>query len=122
ADGCYVGHVGIEDDVGPRLLGERNGAATEGFALVGEGELGAMTGQHAGDAPRNRTLIGNPHDEAALACHQRPGPGNVCASHDFLPFVVCASHLAQPLTMRRLATPANPAPRIPAALPSRFAP
>src|SRR5262245_7580090 len=109
-DAGYVGHVAIEDEVGACLLGQRDGAAAEGFALVGEGEPGALAGQHPRDAPGDRALVGNPHDEATLACHQRPGAGNVRASHDLLPFVVRASRLGptldDDLPVRHCETPA----------------
>ena len=70
-DALEVGHVAVDDDLRADRLGERDGAPAEGVALVGEGELGALAGQHAGDAPGDRALVGDAHDEAALARHQR---------------------------------------------------
>ena len=89
-DGLDVRHVAVDDDVGARLLGERYGTPAECVALVGEGELGSLTGENPGNAPGDRALVGDPHDETALARHQRPGPGNVRVRHDLLPIIVCA--------------------------------
>src|ERR687886_767271 len=42
----------------------------EGFALIGEGQLGALLGQALGDAPRDGVVVGDAHDEAALPAHE----------------------------------------------------
>ena len=122
-DALEVGHVAIEDDVGARLLGERYGAPAERVALVGEGELGALTGEHPRDAPCDRALVGNSHDEAALACHQRPGPGNIRVRHDLLPIMLCAGRLGPtPKSSRpRHASRLRLSPRLPQAARGRSA-
>ena len=38
--------------------------------MIAEGHGGAMVGEPAGDAPGDRMVVGDPHDEAALAFHQ----------------------------------------------------
>ena len=49
---------------------QRLDALAERLALIGEGELGALRGQRLGDAPGDRMIIGDAHDQAALALHQ----------------------------------------------------
>ena len=44
---------------------------------IGEGELGALGGEAAGDAPGDGAVIGDAHDQAPLARHERAG-GGVC--------------------------------------------
>ena len=55
---------------GAELVGERLDPAAEGVALIGEGHLGAESRQRPGDAPGNRMIIGDAHDQPALALHQ----------------------------------------------------
>ena len=55
---------------GAERLGQRQRAAAESAALIGEGEFGALAREHAGDAPGDRAVVGDAHDEAALARHQ----------------------------------------------------
>ena len=50
----------------PIAFGERQGAAAEGATLIGEGKLGALAVQHAGDAPGDRAIVGDAHDQSAL--------------------------------------------------------
>ena len=54
------------------LLGERLHAAAECFALVGESQRRTLLGELLRDPPRDRVIVGDPHDEAALAAHQLP--------------------------------------------------
>lgn len=49
--------------------GQRLDTLLERFALIGEGNLGALIGQRLGNAPGNGMLIGDAHDEAALPRH-----------------------------------------------------
>jgi hypothetical protein len=51
-------------------LGERQDALAQGVALVGEGELGPLSGDRLGDAPGDRMIVRDAHHEAALAVHQ----------------------------------------------------
>ena len=52
------------------LVGQRLDAPAERFALIGEGELGAVLGEFLRDAPGDRMIVGDAHDKAALALHQ----------------------------------------------------
>ena len=70
-DAVEVEDVGGFDDLRAERLGERQRAAAEGAVLIGEGELRALAGEDAGDAPGDRSLVGDAHDEAALAGHDR---------------------------------------------------
>src|ERR1700676_2227191 len=51
-------------------LRQRLDAFAERLALIGEGELGAMRCEHLGDAPSDRVIVGDAHNQAALALHQ----------------------------------------------------
>ena len=50
--------------------GQRLDALPERVALIGERELGALVGAGLGDAPGDRPVVGDAHDQAALAGHQ----------------------------------------------------
>ena len=54
----------------PTDLRQRLDALAERLALIGEGEFGAVAGERPGDAPGDRVVVRNPHDQAALALHQ----------------------------------------------------
>ncbi len=75
-DRLYVLAVARLDEVGADRRRERLHAFAESIALIGEGELCAVGGKRLGDAPRNGVIVGDPHDQAALAVHQsRHGSG-----------------------------------------------
>ena len=59
-----------QDQLRADALGERLDALAERLALIGEGHLRAMGVQGARDAPGDRVLVGDAHDEAALVVHQ----------------------------------------------------
>ena len=84
-----VGDVALDERGDADLGGERLDALLERLALVGEGDLGALVGERLGDAPGDRVLVGDAHDEAALAGHQVPQPSR------FLPSRGCGRVLAQ---------------------------
>ena len=42
----------------------------ERLALIGESELGALLAERLGDAPGERAVVGEAHDQAALSLHQ----------------------------------------------------
>jgi hypothetical protein len=69
-DGGDVLHVAGHHEIGADRLGERRHALAQGLALVGEGKLGPVFGQDLGDAPGNRVVVRDAHDEAALPLHQ----------------------------------------------------
>jgi hypothetical protein len=62
--------VGFDDDLRAHRLDERLHALAEGVALVGEGEFGAVLMQSLRNAPGDGVIIGDAHDQAALAGHQ----------------------------------------------------
>ena len=62
-----IGHVAMAGDMRAELGGERLDPLLEGIALIGERELGALRGAGLGDAPGDRAVVGDAHDEAALA-------------------------------------------------------
>ena len=83
-DGRKAGiHGGIVGDVGREhegLLSEAfdqwPDALFQRFALIGKSQLRALRSKLLGNAPGNRILVGDTHDEAALALHQIAGREN----------------------------------------------
>ena len=74
----HVGDVAVDQEVGADLLGKRPHALGQRIALIGEGEFRTLGVKLLGDAPGQRLVVGQPHDEAALSCHQ--------ACHIVVPF------------------------------------
>ena len=69
----------LGDWVNAELLGKRPDALSLRLALEGKGQLGTLCRHRLGNAPGNRVIIGNTHDQPALALHQilhatRPSP------------------------------------------------
>jgi hypothetical protein len=62
--------IARQHQVGVHRRGERLDALGQGLALKREGELGAVLGEHLGNAPGNGMIVGDPHDQATLAVHQ----------------------------------------------------
>src|SRR5262245_8134368 len=62
--------VAWQDDRCFKAFGERLDALAKRLALIGERELRAMLMERLGDAPGDRMIVGNAHDEPALAAHQ----------------------------------------------------
>ena len=72
----YVGHVAMAGDQRAKLGGQRLDALLEGFALIGERDLGALVGAGFRDAPGDGPIVGDANDQPLLACHQP-----VCTRH-----------------------------------------
>ena len=68
-DAGNVFHVTGQHMLDAELLGQRAHALAEGVALIGEGHFGAMRGQRLGNAPGDRMVVGDAHDQTALARH-----------------------------------------------------
>jgi len=68
--GGVAGHVAFDQRGDADLGGERLDALLERFALIGEGDFGALVGESLGDTPSNGVLVGDAHDEPALASHK----------------------------------------------------
>jgi hypothetical protein len=66
----HVADVAIDQQVGADAFGERPHALLECLAEIAERQLGALVGQRLRNAPRQRAIVGDAHDEAALARHQ----------------------------------------------------
>ncbi len=69
-NGADVLDVAGQNEVGADRPRERLHALGERVALIGEGELGAVRREGARNAPGDRMVVGDPHDQAALAVHQ----------------------------------------------------
>ncbi len=69
-DGLWLGDIAMTDDDAADLLGQRLDALLEHLALIGEGKRGAVTMASFGDAPGQRAVVCDPHDQAALAAHE----------------------------------------------------
>ena len=72
-DGRGLGDVAMADDDAADLLRQRLDALLERVALIGEGELRAVLVAGLGDAPGERAVVRDPHDQAALAAHEARG-------------------------------------------------
>ena len=62
--------VARQQQVGIDGLRQRLDAAAERLALIGEGERRAVRGERLRNAPGDRVVVGDPHDQPALALHQ----------------------------------------------------
>ena len=69
-EGGRVGDVAMADHQPVDLLGQRLDPLFQRVALVGEGQIGAMVAAGPGDAPGDRAIIGDAHDQPAFAAHQ----------------------------------------------------
>ena len=69
-DGGDVLDVAGQDELRADRLRQRLDALAERVALIGEGELGAVRRKRPGDAPGDRMIVGDAHDQPALALHQ----------------------------------------------------
>ncbi len=67
--GRRIGDVAMSGDMRLQLGGERLDALLQRVALVGQRELGAGLAGRRGDAPGERAVVGDAHDQAALAAH-----------------------------------------------------
>ena len=63
----HVGDVAIDQEVGAQLLGERAHPLLQRLALIGESELGALRRAAPWRSPGERAVVGEAHDQAALA-------------------------------------------------------
>ena len=61
-------------------LGQRDHPPLEAVALIGEGELGAVRGEGARDAPGDRMVVGDAEDQRPSACEESGLPHHL--THD----------------------------------------
>ena len=66
-----IGHVGRQDQLGAELLGQGPHTFEQGLALIGDRHLGTLRMQRLGDPPGEGAVVGNAHDQASLALHER---------------------------------------------------
>ena len=69
-DGRDILDIAGHHQRGADAFGERPDALAERLTLIGEGQFGPMLRQHLRDAPGNRILVGDAHDEAAFSLHE----------------------------------------------------
>ena len=72
-DGGRLGNVAMADHQAVDLLGQRLDPLLERVALIGEGKFGAMLAAGPRDAPGDRAVVGDAHDQPAFAAHQARG-------------------------------------------------
>ena len=70
-DAGEIEDIALLDDLRTQRLRQRRSAAAESAALICEGEFGALSGERAGNAPGDRSVVGDAHHKTALARHQR---------------------------------------------------
>ena len=76
-DAGRVGRVAGQHDLGADRVGERADAALQRLAaLEGDGHLRALLMAGLGDAPGDRALVGDAHDEALFSGHQLSSYGH----------------------------------------------
>ena len=68
--GGIIGHIGLNQQLGPNTFGQRTHPPLQTFAHIAKGQFCALGGQLRGNAPSNGVVIGNAHDQALLALHQ----------------------------------------------------
>ena len=86
-DGVHAGRIGDvarHDEVRPDRFGQRHDTLQQRLALIGESKLRALVGAGLGDAPGDRPVVGDTHDEAALARHQAAFGGSACDAGGFV--------------------------------------
>ena len=66
-----VGDVCMEHECAAELLCQWHDALLQRLTLVGDAKLGALCRNRLGNAPGQRSFVGYPHDQAALAGHER---------------------------------------------------
>jgi hypothetical protein len=66
----FIGHVAFYHLGGIDLVRQRRNALQQCLALIGKRNLCSRIGAGLGDAPGNRLVIGQAHDQPPLACHQ----------------------------------------------------
>ena len=66
----HVRHVAVEQAGDAELFGERAYALFHRGALIGKGKFRALLRQLLGNAPGQRLVVGEAHDQPPLACHQ----------------------------------------------------
>ncbi len=62
--------IARHQEIRTRRFRQRLDALEQRIALIGESEFSAVVRQRLGDTPRNRMIVGDAHDEPALALHQ----------------------------------------------------
>ena len=69
-DAFEIGHVAIAGEEGVQFLGERLDTLLQRIALPGQRDLGALVATGLCDPPGDGAIVGDTHDDAALACHE----------------------------------------------------
>ncbi len=66
----HVGHIALDQEIAAQAGGQRAHPLLQRLALVAEGQLRTLRGQGPGNAPGKRLVVGQAHDQPALALHQ----------------------------------------------------
>src|SRR5262245_38758431 len=72
-DGRRFADVAVPDHEAANFLGERLDAFAQRITLITESELPALGMHGLGDTPGDRAVVGEPHDQPALAAHETRG-------------------------------------------------
>ena len=65
--------IGLQHKIAVETQSQRLHPLAQRLPLVGKGKFGAVIVQGFGDAPCNRALVGNTHNQTLLTRHQRHG-------------------------------------------------
>ncbi len=63
----FVADVAVAGQDAAEFGGQRFDTLLQRIALIGEGDFAALCMNGLGNAPRNRTIVGDAHDDAAFA-------------------------------------------------------
>ena len=66
----HAADVAVDEQVRSELRGEGPNALLQCLALVGKSELGTLVTDCPRNTPRQRTVVGEAHDQPALTLHQ----------------------------------------------------
>jgi hypothetical protein len=69
-DAVEIGDVAVSGEEGIEFLGERLDTLLQRVALPGQSNLCALIAASLRDAPSDGAIVGDTHDDAALACHK----------------------------------------------------
>jgi hypothetical protein len=73
-------NVAFDQEIAAQAFRQRPHPLFQRLALIGESQFGAVLAQALGNAPGQRLVVGEAHDQAALALHQ---PAHSASIHSF---------------------------------------
>ncbi len=78
-DRCDILDVAGHHEIRPEFGGKRSDPLAQRLTLIGEGNFRTLCRDRLGNSPGDRVVVGNAHDQAALALHD---PGHQIIRYD----------------------------------------